>query len=234
MNIETLKFDTSEQLFNYFINLKTAKPNLDCIFRGQPSSDFNLISSYDRKYPDKDKAPHLLEFFINNLKRFQDNKKIETLSVMEKLSFAQHYGLPTRLLDWSSSPFVAAFFAYSEFVKGDLNASHIAIWQLDLKSRVWGENQGVTIIPPSNISTNQRENAQSGWYTYSKNAFDNLEEYVESCKAFSRPALIKLIAPISDHAIALEILNSMNINFENIFPDVEGCVKKAIFEFQRS
>jgi len=95
------------------------------IFRGLSSKEYNLQTSLNRvcgKHLDLEKAL---------LRNFQKYASLETTlsdNFWEILALAQHHGLPTRLLDWSVSPLVAAHFATESFKDYGKDA---AIWCLD-------------------------------------------------------------------------------------------------------
>jgi hypothetical protein len=100
------------------------------VFRGSKCADWGLLTSLDRLGgidPPHTKM-HLEEHILRNFIRYsRPHLQQQPANEWELLVTAQHHGLPTRLLDWTYSPLVAAHFAT---LGGDPAVDRV-IWQLD-------------------------------------------------------------------------------------------------------
>ncbi len=94
-------------------------------FRGLPDKRQDLKTSLMQLGGDYPKLEfHLLRNFIKYA-RVEDSKQYST---WKWLTLAQQHGLPTRLLDWTYSPFTAMHFATVEITEHEVNG---AVWCVD-------------------------------------------------------------------------------------------------------
>ena len=94
------------------------------IYRGLSDIDYELKTSLMRMGGPFER----LEFHLfRNFKKYAFNPEIASNTDWEWLALAQHHGLPTRLLDWTYSPYAALHFATANIEKFDLDG---VIWAL--------------------------------------------------------------------------------------------------------
>jgi hypothetical protein len=211
------------------------------LFRGMASSDWKLISSLDRQFshiPVEGRngfADRLLTAFIEECQSL--SRALDWTDRNIKLALAQHFGLPTRLLDWSLSPYIAAYFAFADLAHKRQDEvediESVAIWALDTRAKGWTGDVGVEIltVPPVASamagSENPRMLHQVGRFTLMKSTFASLEEYVRTLTS-TTPVLTQFTIPPEEARKALADLDSMGIRATHLFPDLTGAATTAL------
>ena len=103
-------------MFDHSWNETISRFRSSYVYRGAWNKNFNLSTSLTRlgsRYHELE--PHILR----NFKKYAHSNAAAGDSVWNWLAVAQHHGLPTRLLDWTHSPYVALHFATQDLSKYD-------------------------------------------------------------------------------------------------------------------
>jgi len=107
-----------EALFADAWNPSLGRFRLPYAFRGHPTASEDLSSGLVRLAAGRSDVERLELHLLRNFRKYAYGQSGAD-SIWHWLALAQHRGLPTRLLDWTYSPFVALHFATSDLASMD-------------------------------------------------------------------------------------------------------------------
>ena len=186
------------------------------LYRGVRNSEYNLTPKIGRPGAVKGGWSEFVERQVLFRFKLSAYSYVDDLNAeghdTEWLQVGQHYGLPTRLLDWSFNPLVAAYFA----VEGDSEGTDAAIYKYTnvpsvntYMPDIFKIKEVAFLMPYSRTS---RIAAQSGVFTV----------HNEPCNSYDDGAIKKLLIPNELRDQIKKKLSHFGINHSTLFPDLGG------------
>jgi hypothetical protein len=104
----TKTVSTFEDALSFFKKMAMDYPGRELLYRGHADTAWNVVPSIFRQTPD---ISEYESDIIRELVSYFPHEFSSDRSMFDRLVRMQHYGLPTRLLDVSTNPLVALYFA---------------------------------------------------------------------------------------------------------------------------
>jgi hypothetical protein len=212
-------------------------------FRGQSCADWGLESSLSRVVKGYDDSAYnidtrLLDSFRTKTRSFLPTHHLPSEEdIINWWIMMQHYHAPTRLLDWTASPYVAAYFAVVEnpTCDGVIWGFSKIFFEMHAKKEQWKlppsgtleylkQYAGVdALFPITGAILPERMIIQQGMFTLCNNIKTDYADVIEKiCKHASIHGLFKLIIPKAIKREVLMHLHSANISAASLFPGIDG------------
>jgi hypothetical protein len=237
------------------------------IYRGHADSSWKLESTLERTIGDnwsselaKKFEDHYLNLFKSKYHIYNGNEH-EPKSKLAWLSVMQHYGDPTRLIDFTESPYIALYFAleaYDPLLKNDLSIYAIdynAIMDESLayiskrdssfkktRNEIIGRQDELfddvvdrfsyeVVWITEPLELNARIDRQSGTFLISGDKEKRIEDLLTN-EMYSEVLIKKFIIPSSIYENIYALLRKMNINAKTIYGDLGGLAKSIKMDMQ--
>lgn len=196
------------------------------LFRGQ-ILDKALIPKIARhsfkKSREVDEQRMLNEFNTKSLAHLKYKPNL----VLEQLTIAQHYGIPTRLLDWTENALTALYFATCSDLPATEDFAVVWVLSLDRNSEFVLNDLSVDpfklnklkFFKPADII--QRVSSQSGWFSIHPYSGQGWYERIET-NIDDSIRLNKILIPKNKVEKIRDTLESCGINGYTIFQDLDS------------
>lgn len=229
---------------NWVGSLATTRKNYYC--RGHANESWNLQTSFHREsgqngitllqYLDTI-IPEVHYHISAVLDEIIDLRKEEEFGAF--LALTQHYGFPTPLLDWTLSPYIAAYFAFKEVNDKFPGSDNVKIYIFDylewtksfqqvLNLRDLDVNYVSVLRPYARF--NPRIVPQQGAFTVSN--VNDMEAYIFSRSTeVNKTFLYTALLSVKEKPNVLRELNLMGINEMTLFPCIDGICRAMKSQF---